>query len=57
MPGFLLGDADVDSNIDYRVLLEPSDFIKGESEEDCKLKVKKWYVSNLKKVIGKLLND
>ena len=57
MPSFLLGDTDVDSDIDYKILLEPSDFIKGESEEDCKLKVKEWYVSNLENVIGKLLND
>lgn len=57
IPSFLLGDDDIDSDIDYKILFEPNDFIRGESEEDCKLKVKEWYISNLTNAIGKLLND
>lgn len=57
MPSFLLGDAGIDSDIDYKILLEPNDFIRGESEEECKLKVKEWYISNLKNAIEKLLNN
>ena len=57
MPSFILCDDDIDSDVDYKILLEPNDYIKGESEEDCKLKVKEWYISNLTNVIGTLLSN
>ena len=57
MPSFTLCDDVIDSDVDYKILLEPNDYIKGESEEDCKLKVKEWYISNLTNVIGTLLSN
>lgn len=57
-PSFLLGNTGIydDDDGDCKVLLEAKDYIKGESEEDCKTKVKQWYIDNLKTVIEKLLN-
>ena len=59
-PSFILGNTgiydDEPDDGDYKVLLESKDYIKGESEEDCKTKVKQWYIDNLKTAIEKLLN-
>lgn len=58
-PSFLLGNTGIydDNDEDYKVLLEPKDYIEGESEEDCKVKAKQWYMDNLKIAIEKLLGE
>ena len=56
-PSFMLCDDSIDSDIDYTILLEPKGYIVGESEDECKLKVKEWYISNLKNALEKLLED
>lgn len=32
---------------DYYTILEPEGYIEGESEEECKLKVRQWYKDNV----------
>lgn len=58
-PSFLLGNTGIydDDDGDCKVLLEAKNYIEGESEEDCKVKVKQWYIDNLKTAIEKLLNE
>ena len=59
MPSFLLDNTGIydDDDEDCKVLLEANDYIKGESQEDCKTKVKQWYIYNLKTAIKKLLDE
>lgn len=37
-------------------IYESKSYIKGTSEEDCKMKVKRWYLRNLEKVLKLLLD-
>ena len=56
IPSFILCDDTIDDDYsDYKLLLAPKDYIRGISEEDCKIKVKQWYIENLRNAIEMLL--
>lgn len=58
-PSFICPLCDADGReLDYLTVLELQDgeYIRGESEEECKFKVRQWYKDNLLKAIEILLD-